>query len=519
MRSRAALLVPLAVYLLAVSSFLGDSYSRFDFPLDDAWIHRVYSRSVAFGRGFEYNQGAQEAGSTSPLWAIVTAPAHWFEAAGEGAVVAVVKLIGVLLGLTVVFAVNRLVRAVTGSALAGTVAASLFALEPRFLFSCLSGMENVLLLALWVGGSAALFVNRPLASVILFALAPVTRPEAVILLPLCLPGLIRFSRGRVRRAARLGAWLIPVVPVVVWALFCKSSTGHFLANTFYMKTRPFQFGLGELDIVRKSLLLGGLAPVWAFVPGAAAGAVAFWMGPRKMISLAALVVAPCVYLVGVLGTREVFLEGYYWTRWLDPACIVLMIPCCAGFGFVFSWGLGGVSAPGPESRWPGHLRRTRMAAAIAGAALLAAAVPSHLAALADRRGHLSTDSRAIRIMNVEPGKWIREHTPEGSVVAANDAGAIRYFGRRRTIDILGLNSADIAFHKMDARQAIMDADWLAIFPSWFSGTSLGVDIAASFEPRVEVRIPLEEYTVCRNAGQTVMVILERKRRVPQPTGG
>ena len=140
---------PVVVYLIALSGFLGDSYSRFDFPLDDAWIHRVYSRSIALGRGFEYNEGRQEAGSTSPLWAIVTAPAHWLETAGVETVAGAVKLIGVLLGLGVVLATNRLARRVSGSRLVGCVCASLFALEPRFLFSCLSGMENVLLLALW----------------------------------------------------------------------------------------------------------------------------------------------------------------------------------------------------------------------------------------------------------------------------------------------------------------------------------------------------------------------------------
>ncbi len=511
---KTAFLLPLVVYVLALSGFLGDTYSRFDFPLDDAWIHRVYSRSVAFGHGFEYNDGVREAGSTSPLWAIVTAPAHWLEAAGVETVAAAVKLIGVLLGMAVVLAVNRLASGVAGSALAGCVAASLFALEPRFLFSCLSGMENVLLLAFWAGGSAALAAGRPLLSVVLFALAPVTRPEAVVILPLCLPGLILASRARRWSPTALGTWIIPVIPLLVWAAFCKAATGHFMPNTYYMKTRPFQFGVGELDLAWRSLFLGGITPAWAFIPGVAACVAACCVRPRKVISLVVFVAAPCVYLFAVMGTREVFLEGYYWTRWLDPASIMLMVPFSTGFGVVLAAGFSPLHAARLQRFWPGRGRRAALLAGAAGVLCLAAVIPSYRRSVSDRRSHLSTDSRAIHMMNVRAGVWIREHTPAESVVAANDAGAIRYFGKRRTVDLMGLNSAEIAFKRIDVRHAVAAAEWLAIFPAWFSGSSVGADIRANFDPRMEIRIPLEEYTVCRNAGQTVLVILERKHAAP-----
>lgn len=518
--TKAAVIVPLVVYFLALSGFLADSYSRFDFPLDDAWIHRVYSRSVAFGHGFEYNEGVAEAGSTSPLWAIVTAPAHWLEGAGGGAVPAAVKLIGVLIGLAAVVAVNRLTRRMTGSVLAGCVAASLFALEPRFLFSCLSGMENVLLVALWVGGSAALLAGRPFVSVVLFALAPVTRPEAVVLLPLCLPGLIHFARTRGRRLAAVGAWVIPFVPLAVWAAFCKAATGHFLPNTYYLKTHPFHLGLRELDVAWRSVFLEGLAPWWAFAPGVAACVAACRTSPRWSISLAALLAAPCVYLLGVVGTRSVFLQGYYWTRWLDPACIVLAVPFCAGFGAVIAAGFSRRRTFAMiKGLWPDHPTRAGVLAGVLGIVCLVAAVPSYRKAVADRRGHLSSDSRAIHILNVQAGQWIAEHTPTTSVVAVNDAGAIRYFGKRKTIDLMGLNNAELAFRRIDVRHAVAGADWIAIFPAWFSGTPVGADMEANFEPRLRIRIPVAEYTICRDPGQTVVAIMERKRPTPPAPDG
>ena len=51
-------------------------------PLDDAWIHLVYARSLAAWHGFAYNPGQLETGSTSPLWAVLLMPATWAARAG-----------------------------------------------------------------------------------------------------------------------------------------------------------------------------------------------------------------------------------------------------------------------------------------------------------------------------------------------------------------------------------------------------------------------------------------------------
>jgi len=99
-----------------------------------------------------------------------------------------------MLGLVVLRAVGYIGRQIGRSEVVGCLGASLLALEPRFLFSSLSGMEVNLLLALWTGGAAALLAGRPLLSVALFSLAPVTRPEAIVILPFAVFGLVVLSR-------------------------------------------------------------------------------------------------------------------------------------------------------------------------------------------------------------------------------------------------------------------------------------------------------------------------------------
>jgi hypothetical protein len=146
---------------------------------------------------------------------------------------------------------------------------------------------------------------------------------------------------------------------------------------------------------------------------------------------------------------------------------------------------------------------------VVGICLLAASVPTYARSFGDRRSHLASDSRAIALLNVRAGQWIHANAPAGAAVAATDAGGIRYFGERYTIDLLGLNNQAIAFGKMTAEEAVGRSDWLAICPALFSGTEMAKDIMAEFRPRTELRIAPAEYTICDNPYQAVVLILER----------
>ena len=49
------------------------NYYRGGFPLDDAWIHQTYARSLAQTGKWEFLPGQSSAGgSTSPLWSMLS---------------------------------------------------------------------------------------------------------------------------------------------------------------------------------------------------------------------------------------------------------------------------------------------------------------------------------------------------------------------------------------------------------------------------------------------------------------
>jgi hypothetical protein len=508
MNRRRRRLAPYAVYAVAVLYFVTKSpYVFSDFPLDDAWIHRVYASAFAAGRGFQYNAGGgQEAGSTSPLWAIVSAPAHWLEPLGPGAVVAGVKAIEVVLGGLLLDAIQSIGADVMDVPLGGAIAATLFALDPRFLFSALSGMENVLLVALWVWGARDFAVRRYRRSLLWFSLAPVTRPEAAILLPLWLIGRWLLDRSRRPTLVEHGAWLLAWTPALLWGLFCRMvANGHWLPTTFYLKSRPFQLGWTELRVTTDIIAQHGYAALPLFGVGIALLVVwtCFEMRSAAAALLWYLVLAPLAYAGAVAGSRDLNPSGYYWTRWLDPAALSLTVAFCLACGTAMVEML----RVGQALRRRSPIAASQWCLAGAGAALtvgLALQTPSFAASFAERRDRLASDARAINLVDVRTGEWIHDHTPADARVGVHDAGAIRYFGQRRTLDLVGLNDARVAFGQRPI--GADEVDWLAVFPSLLHRPPHG------FMSRQVVEIPLAEYTVCPCAGQNRIEIFERTER-------
>ena len=120
---------------------------------------------------------------------------------------------------------------------------------------------------------------------------------------------------------------------------------------------------------------------------------------------------------------------------------------------------------------------------------------------------------------MELGKWINKNTPPDSGVFVNDAGAIRYFGNRKTIDLLGLNNHELLFDKetrvgiylrpeaMKRRMKKERANYLIIFPAWFLQLVQSDIFKHDFIPIYSRRS--KNYTIC-DAAQDNMVVFSLK---------
>ncbi len=82
------------------------------------------------------------------------------------------------------------------------------------------------------------------------------------------------------------------------------------------------------------------------------------------------------------------------------------------------------------------------------------------------------DVAVIESEMVEAACWVQAHTPEGSLVAAHDIGALGYFGERDILDLAGLVSPEVIPFLRDETQLAHFLDergvsYLVTFPNWY----------------------------------------------------
>ena len=420
----------------------GVQAGRAGFPLDDAWIHLVYARSLVEGDGFAYNPGEPEGGSTAPLWTAALAGALAIGGADDPRLPALALGIGVSLALLA--ATLALGRRLGATAHELGALAVILALDPGLVFGAVSGMEVSLAALGLVAVVGACCAGRFHLAAFALGLATLVRPECAAVSPVLAWARLARRDGRVMLdlLAMAILWAIPLLP---WAAFLVQATGSPLPNTFHVKARfAFRFAnvlraASELSLTGGALLAGvGWILYGAGLLGLAKRCDA---GTRR-----ALIGVAWAFVVAQVATRSfVGLPYFYWDRYFVPALPLLDLP----IAFAVAAGLS-------------RLRSTdRPVALVAGAgvAVLLAQVVVH--------GHrYAGNVRNVEEMQVAAGSWIERHAGPDDRVATADAGAVRYLGRRETLDLVGLNS-----HRMLVQGrarwlelARFDPDYLVIFP-------------------------------------------------------
>ncbi len=503
MTRRALALAPAAALALAVGLFLlkthqlAGSLALGGFPLDDSWIHMQFARNLAEGHGFAYNPGASVSGSTAPLWTLVLGGMF----AILGSHPALAKVIGLVAALATAWLAGRLAETWTERPVLGLLASVLTVLSGPIVWGALSGME-VSLAALLVTATLVLHAQgRIWPAAVMLGLGAITRPEALLLLPLCwLAGSLTWRRAL--------AWGVPAAACVgPWVAFNLATIGTPWPGTAAAKveggllgflegirepigttllTRPWQFTtewvgwLWQTNALVPLLLLPGLwwlARRWGRV--ALAPACALLLHPIAMALLAPY-------------RGPAFQEGRYSIHLLPLAIVVSVAPLA-------------MALPDPacsESRvaWP----RTTVAGAgwLVALALLVGA----LVALPPAASRYGWAVQNIEAMQVHLGHWVQRHTPPRARLGLNDVGAIAYFSRREVVDVMGLVTPAIIPFRRDGEMGVLRyleqacPDYLIVFPAWFPTISTMAD---RFQPVYRVR--LDHNTV---AGADELVVYE-----------
>ena len=478
-RREGAILWGLALLWLLVfaASMLYHTGGRLALPLDDSFIYFQYARQAAQGHFLEYNTGAEPtAGATSLLYTLLLVPGFWLGLDGMGIALYALALGAGWLGLSA-WLLLLLGRRLGGS-FSGWVAALMFLLCGPLLWGYYSGMAIglfafaiLLTLYLYLTGDR----RAPLAA----ALLALARPEGIALVLLLL-ALVAYRR------ALNWQWGVPLGVYALQALLLAWCTGEAGASGVEAKWRfaephgslPEQIRAVFFDFAEfvKGILTGSLghqtsANLYAydgnyrrvvFAPFVALFFIAelsyrLWseLSERK---LGAAALGGAWFVGGVLLTCTLVEYDAHFNRYQQP-----FLPLYILFAAL---GLGRLDAVGGE--WGRKLARG-LACFFGLWGLMSVGF------FAVAYGENCSD---IRNQQVEMARFIDDELPPDARIAVNDAGALRYFSRRRTIDLVGLTTAGNSapwrhgsgslFERLEAMPPGQRPQYFAIFPNWFN---------------------------------------------------
>ena len=525
------------------------------YPLDDAWIHQDFARTLATTGRFAFLPGESGAGSTSPLWVVLLLPPQLMfhgqpplaVLVGWTALLGGVALAG--MGIAAGAVARELARRAGFAAplvdAAGLVAGLAVVLEWHLVWAAISGMETVLFgLVVTVLFLAAGRGMRPVALGLLTALAITVRPEAALAGLLVVGGSLwmaavgegargRLVMGWVRRwlAPYMAGVLVGSVPYVGLNLV---ASGHLLPSTFYAKASFYAAGnylrAAASDLGGLAVDLVGSSPVALLLPalsyshwllrrqdtrarrGAAVRGTAVHVSGRTagtwIATLRARIARQAVSwwagaptenggAVSGAGASGAFpLRGVLWL-W-----VVGLVGVYAGRGVAtFVHGrylmpvlpaLIALTSVGAAALLLDQ--RRRMLRMVAASLLVGAALFSVV-----RGAQIYRDNvRFIDATQVAAAQWLREHAAPHTLVATHDIGAIGYLSGRSVVDIAGLADPEVIplLRDQPALEAYLrqrHVAYVVIYITWFP------------PPNVLVR-DLAGREVFRTAGSQSLVI-------------
>lgn len=488
------------VLLLAIASLLlfwavGDGPHPLGFPLDDAWIHMVYGRNLAETGILAFNDGVAATGSTSPLWAGFVAIAHWIGGGDLDRIVTCVLVLGAACHVLTVMLVGRVIRALTADSYAAATGSALVAVSGPMMMAAYSGMEVSLTAALLLAAVLAVLRRAWLAAGIWLAFAALARPEAVAVSVVCF-AFVAWTTQAAAARERVGSLVRLTLPslvlgggLVAYALW---ATGRALPATFYMKNEQNPIELPRRIATAIGGLIGDVPP---FETGLVALAlvglgVAWRRVPALRGAFAVVLAAPAVFVLANVALIQPRPNVFYHLRYLLPAIPLLVVCITAG-----ACELGKVDALAT--------RRLRyLPLALVGLFGLAQGALT----MRGDSTRLHNDTRNIDEVQRTLGTWIAEHTRPGTWIATGDAGAVKYLGRRPTIDVMGLNTPELYWQPGWAERHPVAA--FVMLPCWFrprDPRAVRIATAARTENYTVTTLGcmFEQYVVtCAGTGQT-----------------
>lgn len=461
---------------------------NFGVPLDDVYIHFQFARNIAEGKGFSFNPEQLTPGSTSPFWTTLLASLY---VVLKNQIITV-KILSSIFHLLTGFSTYTLAYIISKSKKFGIIATILTLITGRMVWAGLSGMEITLFTFLLLAFLITNFLNKSKAiQLFLLGVASTVRPEGYLIFAFyLLSEVLNFIRSfRSNRSLR------PIVPLLIgvityliiiipYLIFSFKTTGSFLPNTFHAQsiasssiifriknalvylfryiylliidnpiiTLAIPVGISSLlkNIWKKNFYLILLLITIGFPIIASITAPNLRHHGRYIIPF-----IPLYTIIGLLGIREILHKLKHKYLHIQKSTKILLLTLWTTYLFIMllSWSYT-----------------------------------------------LGWNVKNINDTQVHLGNWVKENTPEDSVLATNDIGAITYISQREIIDMVGLVSPEVlkatkGKYGQEKEEALWEylqeqkPDYLIIFPSWYPYISTQEELIEIY------RVSLDRYTI------------------------
>ncbi|MBD3178768.1 MAG: hypothetical protein GF417_03765 [Candidatus Latescibacteria bacterium] len=384
--------------------------------IDDTYIHYQYARNLAEEYQLAFNRGVPSYGATSPLWVFILA-LSW--KAGMNMIFFSHLLSHIFAALSVIMIYFYVTRSGGGEKEAAA-AALIMSAEAWLLRWSSVGMESsfavfMVVAALYLSAGSMDSLLRSVLFGISLALASLTRPEVLLMVPISIVVFVLFRREKLRY--RLG-WLLAFGVIYSgWLLLVKSHTG-----TYFPLTAGAKQGWSFLSLHALKRVVLPVKIIGATLLFPAAASLAWLITSRRVLfdtrTLKSPLLFPALWAVSLPAIYVIF-DFNILSRYLlpvFPAIIVL-----------------GVMAAGDLAS------RVRKGSRVIISTLVALAILQNiifyfLVVVPPTRDF----SRGMKEVLVPIGKWLGENTPEDAVVATPDIGAIGFYSGREVLDLGGL---------------------------------------------------------------------------------
>lgn len=404
------------------------------FPLDDPWIHLTFARNLAEYGSFSYFKNEiVTAGSTSPIYTFILA-AGFLVTKNE---MVLSYVLGILFFSASVFAFYKLSENLFRKEYWLAVAASLvFVLDRWMNFISVTGMETTLCiflliagfyyyrkrngalfgltlgLAFWARPDAVAFIGAIIIDYILFLYFKKKSPKEI--------ELPEFTKGDLIKAGI-------VFTVLMAAYFAMNLvlSGSLLPNTYEAKLTYYtpeyrsrveflKFEVWEYFTDSSYILL--IVPFIIAFLKIIGDSIKFRYNSFLL---------PVIFIFALIFIYWYKLPyAHRFGRYLMPIIPFYVLTFVYGSRILF--------------RFVYNFLKNRNFANNLNYLLLAAAVMYSTSAYFGYKELYAEQTHHISIRQVAAAKWLKDNTPEGSIIATHDVGAIAYYSNRKIVDVAGL---------------------------------------------------------------------------------